>query len=398
MHGNRVITEYAPGGRTSETVFAMAGFSSGIQQGITIGLLARIAGNEDCVIRYRDDINQASAEDRRAALLASLDDREFASHYETAAPNRDNRFSFRPRVVSADYLSWPTLPELAEAEPFSGLSEKRKGALIDVGRAALELRMRRYLDPALSFETVRATGSGPVADAAAFRADSARERIVAREPFDPTRIKRYAMMPFDQRWAYHTNEAGVWNRSRPEFAAQVRDDNLFIVSRMVGRRPEEGLPVLPTRALANHHLLDPNAHAISRQGAATASCLRSARTCVPTCRHQPGPGLRQLDGRTRTAIARREQHLSFTPLPYAALRHGWRQIEPRSSPAGRVYRCLATEQHCAVRQNSAGASRPCWTPTNRWRASPPVVSSRHSRHSEPSLGSGAARSARPTWQ
>lgn len=38
MHGNRKISEYAPDGRTSETVFAQRGFSPGIQQGVVISL------------------------------------------------------------------------------------------------------------------------------------------------------------------------------------------------------------------------------------------------------------------------------------------------------------------------------------------------------------------------
>jgi hypothetical protein len=38
MHGNRKISEYAPDGRTSETIFALRGFSPGIQQGVVVSL------------------------------------------------------------------------------------------------------------------------------------------------------------------------------------------------------------------------------------------------------------------------------------------------------------------------------------------------------------------------
>ena len=41
MHGNRKISEYAPDGRTSETIFAIPGFSPGIQQGVAISLWAK---------------------------------------------------------------------------------------------------------------------------------------------------------------------------------------------------------------------------------------------------------------------------------------------------------------------------------------------------------------------
>jgi len=43
LHGNRKISEYAPDGRTSETVFAVAGFSPGIQQGVPLIRRERLA-------------------------------------------------------------------------------------------------------------------------------------------------------------------------------------------------------------------------------------------------------------------------------------------------------------------------------------------------------------------
>lgn len=45
LHGNRKISEYAPDGRTSETIFAIRGFSVGIQQGVATSLLGEDRGN-----------------------------------------------------------------------------------------------------------------------------------------------------------------------------------------------------------------------------------------------------------------------------------------------------------------------------------------------------------------
>jgi hypothetical protein len=73
-------------------------------------------------------------------LLASLDDPDLETRCEQAAPTPANRFNLRPHSVGTDYAAWPSLPELAEVEPFSSLSEKRKGALIDIDREALEGR------------------------------------------------------------------------------------------------------------------------------------------------------------------------------------------------------------------------------------------------------------------
>ena len=67
MHGDRNKSEYAPDGRTSETIFAMRGFSPGIRQGIVISLAVK-TGKDNLVkvVRFRDDID-AAKEERRGA-------------------------------------------------------------------------------------------------------------------------------------------------------------------------------------------------------------------------------------------------------------------------------------------------------------------------------------------
>ena len=72
LHGDRIISEYAPDGRTSETVFALQGQSPGIKVGTSITLLSKsgTAGTSTGGrILYRD-FHQARAGERRQALLA----------------------------------------------------------------------------------------------------------------------------------------------------------------------------------------------------------------------------------------------------------------------------------------------------------------------------------------
>ena len=52
LHGNRKISEYAPDGRTSETVFAIHGFSVGIQQGVATSLWVKTGKPRDGARRY----------------------------------------------------------------------------------------------------------------------------------------------------------------------------------------------------------------------------------------------------------------------------------------------------------------------------------------------------------
>jgi hypothetical protein len=45
-------------------------------------------------------------------------------------PVAENRFSLWPMKTEASYASWPAVVEFAEEEPFSGLREMRRGALM----------------------------------------------------------------------------------------------------------------------------------------------------------------------------------------------------------------------------------------------------------------------------
>ena len=88
MHGNRKISEYAPDGRTSETVFAIPGFSVGIQQGVAVSLWVK-SGKEydkDERVLFRNDIDDASAAERRAHLLKTLESVRFNMYYQSAGP------------------------------------------------------------------------------------------------------------------------------------------------------------------------------------------------------------------------------------------------------------------------------------------------------------------------
>jgi hypothetical protein len=98
------------------------------------------------LVRFRDDINAAKAEDRRRELVESLDLEHFDEKYETADPQPYNWLSLKPLEIKSRYLEWPKVSELAAAEPDNGLMEKRGGALINIDRAAIVQRAQAYFD------------------------------------------------------------------------------------------------------------------------------------------------------------------------------------------------------------------------------------------------------------
>jgi predicted helicase len=103
LHGDRRITEYGPDGRSSETIFAMKGFSSGIRQGTAISLIVRKRErSEQSNIGFNDCLNASKADDRRAQLLASLDRSDFEDQYVLTQPAQHNRYSFQPSALAAD--------------------------------------------------------------------------------------------------------------------------------------------------------------------------------------------------------------------------------------------------------------------------------------------------------
>jgi hypothetical protein len=256
MHGDRNKTEYAPDGTTSETIFAMRGFSPGIRQGIVVGLAIKTGKpDEPKVVRYRDDIDTARAELRRHQLLDSLSVSPFDGQYEIADPQPWNRLSFRPRDVGSTYLAWPKLPELSSIEPINGLMEKRGGALIDIERAALAGRMQTYFDPKIDWAAFQLMGNPLARDAARYPAKKARTKALGTGSFDTKQLVRYIVRPFDVRHAYYTNIRPIWNEPRPQLWIHFSDGNQFLMSRPSGVADPEGPPVFFTRCLGDNDAL-----------------------------------------------------------------------------------------------------------------------------------------------
>jgi hypothetical protein len=255
MHGDRNISEYAPDGRTSETIFAIPGFSPGIKQGTAISLWIK-AGDArgDAQVYFRNDLQAARATDRRAELLASLLDPDLPSRYERAQPSRENRYSFRPSNVAAHYREWPLLSALAQ-EASNGLMEKRSGALMDVDKDKLACRMRMYYDRDVTWEELTALKSGLTDDAAGYEPEKARKKLQGAEIYKPESIRRYAVRPFETRWCYYSGVSPLWNRSRPSLWAQCWEGNGFVLSRMKGTASPEGVPMYFVSGLSDDHLL-----------------------------------------------------------------------------------------------------------------------------------------------
>jgi hypothetical protein len=196
LHGDRNISEYGPDGRTSETIFALKGFSPGIRQGVVTSLWVKTGKPKEkpAVVLFRDDINASKAAVRRQQLLDSLAVDNLEEKYEAAMPSKENRHSFRPMTLRPNYLKWPRVSELCIVRS-DGFFEKRGGALIDIEREALEQRMRMYYDIKTEWGALAALGTGLTKDAARFNAKDARAKVLAAEQYNTDNLRRYAIRP-----------------------------------------------------------------------------------------------------------------------------------------------------------------------------------------------------------
>jgi hypothetical protein len=259
MHGNRKISEYGPDGRTSETVFAIRGFSPGITQGVAVSLWIKSGKGHHAKVFFRDDLNASKAVERRGQLLESLSDPQFDARYIPAEPKESNWLSFKPVDIDSHYLDWPVLVDLCAVAPSNGLMEKRQGALMSVNRRDLEDRMRAYYDPDVAWDALKAMGTGLTKDAARFQGGKTRDRVLSAERYNPDQLRRYSLRPFDNVWCYYSAIRPLWNEPRPALWAQCWEGNSFLVSRFRAAKVPEGPPFYYVTGLSDDHLLSPDA-------------------------------------------------------------------------------------------------------------------------------------------
>jgi hypothetical protein len=231
LHGDRIISEYAPDGRSSETVFAIRGASPGIKVGTAIALLARKEPHEDgAELRYRD-LDQAGAEQRRAALLKSLKTDAFNQQYEVLHPLPELGYPFKPKKAGENYLNWPKLTDLFPAY-YPGVKTSRDAALVEIDRETLVRRMERYFDPDVSDEEIAHTAPALMSSTRSFNAPNVRRHLINRKAgFLRENIVRYCYRPFDLRWLYWEPETNLLDRERADYFAQVFEGNVWIEAR-----------------------------------------------------------------------------------------------------------------------------------------------------------------------
>ena len=256
LHGDRIISEYAPDRRTSETVFALQRQSPGIRVGTSIALLSK-SGAADLSTRRRilyRDFHQAKADERRQALLASLD-AEMDAGYTALEPNLGLGLPFKPAVVSEAWFDWPALPDLLPVS-FPGVKTSRNGFLIDIDLDPLKARIDEYFNAELRHEAIARRHPAIMQPSALFDADAVRAELLARGGPNPAGFIRHTYRPFDNRWLYWEADSKLLDRPRPQYKPHLFAGNLWLSAAQHLRRDANEPQACFTRIMASGHLIE----------------------------------------------------------------------------------------------------------------------------------------------
>ena len=221
LHGDRIISEYAPDGHTSETIFAMQGHSPGIRVGTSVTLLSKRSQEPSTSkqVLYRD-FHQARASDRRQALLDSLNAPGIDDGYSAFVCNIALGLPFKPTSVGDHWHDWPALPDLFRTS-FPGVKTSRDNFLVDIDLDRLRRRLNDYFDPDLNHEEIARRYPGIMQSIAHFDAHAVRDTLLKRGGPTEDGFVRYAYRPFDTRWLYWDDHSMLLDRPRPEYKPHV---------------------------------------------------------------------------------------------------------------------------------------------------------------------------------
>ena len=255
LHGDRIISEYAPDGRTSETVFALQGQSPGIKVGTGIAMLSKGSGSGTSKrVLYRD-FHQAKASERRQSLLESIEAPDIDAGYTPLDCNISLGLPFKPMAVSDGWPDWPALPDLFPVA-FSGVKTARDGFLVDVDIDRLRTRVAEYFNRDLSNEEIARRYPVSMQTAPRFDPIEVRANLLRRSGPTEDGFLRYAYRPFDDRWLYWEADTKLLDEKRADYRRHVFPGNLWLSSSNRIRKGETEPQTAFTRHIASYHLIE----------------------------------------------------------------------------------------------------------------------------------------------
>jgi hypothetical protein len=263
LNGDKYKTgKLTPDGAPDPSVFSTEFNKEGIQVGTAIALLIRkVKHASNNAVQFR----HFWGKDKRAQLL------EDAGNYQEVTPVLEMGLALMPGQMAADYVTWPTLPDLLPVS-FPGVKTSRDDVVVDIDRERLTKRMKDYFDPEIAHEQMRRISPSVMINTNRFKAEAVRDQLRKRK-FLSDKILRYCYRPFDVRWLYWEPETKLLDEKRTEYFPHVGGDNVWLSAGQRNRKEDFYQPQF-THLLADHHIVESNV------GMFPLYLLRSAETAT----------------------------------------------------------------------------------------------------------------------
>jgi hypothetical protein len=254
LHGDRIISERAPDGRPSATIFAVRGQSPGIKIGTSVALMVRKAPHQSAASLLYRDFEAPDADERRRSMIDTLSAVTLQEGYTLLTPVEQLGLPFGLGQTGPDYLSWPRLPELLKT-CFSGVKTARDDFLVDIDKEGLEARVSQYFDLRVSDEDLKRLC--PVAMTPTDRFDplSTRKQLVSRGR-GPGKIMRYSYRPFDVRWLYWDPDTKLLDEKRAEYEPHIFSGNRWLTAAQAVRKGADEPQYAVLTAIGSYHVIE----------------------------------------------------------------------------------------------------------------------------------------------
>jgi len=247
MNGDsRETGKRTPEGKPDPSVFSTEQNKQGIRLGTAVSLMVR---KEDHRKKPQVQFRHLWGVNKRKELLDSLDNKNGDRLYTTAKPDKNNKYSFRPLKISAEYQMWPDLLVLAHEYPYNGPIERRGNSLILFHDEREKFRsVQQYLDSEVSNEAIATIEPRFMKTSGEFNAKDARASLLRKTQetlkYEESNIKTYQFKPFDNRLAYLDAEISpLFSRPSPSLLENVTiTGNSYIITRSNASTTPEGVP------------------------------------------------------------------------------------------------------------------------------------------------------------
>lgn len=246
LNGDKYKTgKLTPDGAPDPSVFSTEFNREGIQVGTAVALLVRKEQHESTPgVQFR----HFWGKDKRAEIAAAsgLDEQK---GYDGVEPAMEMGLPFIPATTSADYFSWPLLPQLFPVS-FPGIQPSRDDVVVDIERDRLIERMERYFDTGVTHEEMQRLSPRAMEKTKRFDPIPAREYLQKRGLLKSNFV-RFAYRPFDLRWLYWEPETKLLDEKREEYFAHVRAGNVWLAAAQRHRKDFDS-PFASARHCSRH--------------------------------------------------------------------------------------------------------------------------------------------------